>query len=364
MKPLLFLLTLSCACAVRVAAQETQAIDLAVSWAYTHPTGGDDTKDPAHREYREGYQLILGEKWSDARAKFKSMLAKYPKSAYRDDAEYWSAYALMHTNAQEAARAYRQFIKANARSRYYDDAVADLTSLTLSAPVVVTVPPGDHFETHVGSSMTVTVAPSMKRLERQLRREAREFSRLRVAKIFPPLPMRVAEEEKLDPKTQLKMEALLALGDTKNDEKAYVTLKEVALDPAQAQPLREAAMESLAGLTSGDPIPVFVEIARSDTNADIQSFAIDYIGESSIDGQRKVSLLMDLYQSLPQQRKDQRETIFYAIADVGNDTAVDFLSHIALTSDDYNLRRDAVYYLGSIGGEKARSALYEILKSK
>jgi hypothetical protein len=33
-----------------------------------------------------------------------------------------------------------------------------------------------------------------------------------------------------------------------------------------------------------------------------------------------------------------------------------------LAGEDYDLRRDAVYYLGSIGGENARSALYDILK--
>jgi HEAT repeat protein len=43
---------------------------------------------------------------------------------------------------------------------------------------------------------------------------------------------------------------------------------------------------------------------------------------------------------------------------------VDFLTTIALRHDDYELRRDAVYYLGNIGGEKARAALYEILRGK
>ena len=56
--------------------------------------------------------------------------------------------------------------------------------------------------------------------------------------------------------------------------------------------------------------------------------------------------------------------IFYSIADIGNEQAIDFLGKVARTSDDYDLRREAVYYLGSIGGEKARAVLYEILKEK
>jgi HEAT repeat protein len=56
--------------------------------------------------------------------------------------------------------------------------------------------------------------------------------------------------------------------------------------------------------------------------------------------------------------------IVYEVADVGNDRAVEFLLRVAKSDADYNLRSDAVYYLGNIGGDKARTALYEILKSK
>jgi len=67
---------------------------------------------------------------------------------------------------------------------------------------------------------------------------------------------------------------------------------------------------------------------------------------------------------LPAEKKDQRETIFYTIADIGNDKAVDFLINVARDNKDYELRSQAIYYLGNIGGEKARVALYDILKDK
>lgn len=68
--------------------------------------------------------------------------------------------------------------------------------------------------------------------------------------------------------------------------------------------------------------------------------------------------------TLPERRKYQRQIIFYNIAEIGNDKAIDFLANVARINKDYELRRDAIYYLGSIGSEKARSILYEILKSK
>ena len=77
-----------------------------------------------------------------------------------------------------------------------------------------------------------------------------------------------------------------------------------------------------------------------------------------------MGLLVDLFNAIPKDRTEQVQTIFYSIAEVGNDKAVDFLTTIGLGYDDYELRRDAVYYLGNIGGERARAALYEILRGK
>jgi HEAT repeat protein len=48
---------------------------------------------------------------------------------------------------------------------------------------------------------------------------------------------------------------------------------------------------------------------------------------------------------------------------MGTDRAVDFLAQVARDSSEDELRRDAVIYLGTIGGPKARNALYEILRS-
>ncbi|MER3523613.1 MAG: hypothetical protein C4326_05965 [Ignavibacteria bacterium] len=54
----------------------------------------------------------------------------------------------------------------------------------------------------------------------------------------------------------------------------------------------------------------------------------------------------------------------YAIAEIGNEKAVDFLASVARTHERVELRSDAVYYLGSIGSEKSRAALLRILKGK
>jgi tetratricopeptide (TPR) repeat protein len=309
--------------------------------------------DPAYTTYKEGYALILKEEWTDARKKFAALLSRHPDSEYADDASYWSAYALMHIDKKKARDAYQAFIEKNSESSYYDDAVADLAQIGGATPV-----PG----APVAWSYGVSTGPDMRRMERELRKASRSMHVMTV----PPMrgmAWNVMGDEELDQNTRLKMEALYALGENREDDQAYQTLKTIALDTKQAGPLRRAALDGLAGFTRHDVLPVCAEIAKTDTSLEIQAYAIDVIGQAKDRG-KSIQILIDLFNQLPPDRKESMETVFYSIAEVGNDRAVDFLKQVALTHKNFDLRRDAVYYLGSIGGERARAALYEILKSK
>ncbi len=327
----------------------------------------DDKDDPGYSAYKAGYNLILDEAWKDARKKLAEVISKYAKSEYVDDAQYWSAYALMHLDTKKAIEAYNKFIKDYPRSRYCDDAIADLGQL--NAPFVVTTTSGpDGARVHVAPIGAIAVGKTPRpgysyRLSSGMRRMSRDLSR-ELQWLGNGTPRPPHEPGKLDPETQLKMEALYAIGNTKEDEKSFQTLKDVATDLKQPRPLREAAIDALSDFKKFDVLPVYIEIARKDTNSEMQMCAIEYIAEHGKDKNKTVDVLVDLFNSLPNRRGEQSEMIFYSIAEVGSDKAVDFLAKVALTHDDYNLRTNAVYYLGSIGGDKARSALYEILKGK
>jgi hypothetical protein len=259
----------------------------------------------------------------------------------------------MHTNSEKARAAYQKFIEQYPHSSYYDDAVADLARVQTTTPA----PPA------AGSlSSTFNGTPNARLLERELRQMSRTM-RLRHStpgSVF--VWSEPGEDEHLDQDTRLRMEALYALGQ-REDDQAFQTLKGIALDPRQARPLREAALDGLAGFTKHDVLPVYAEIAQSDTNTELQAYAIDMIGQAK-DRTKSMTLLIDLFGKLPPGRKSATESVFYSIAEVGNDRAVDFFRNVALTHKDYDLRRDAVYYLGNIGGERARAALYDILKGK
>lgn len=149
--------------------------------------------------------------------------------------------------------------------------------------------------------------PPVRSMERALRLEMRQLGRIGRPQAFS-LPFRsLAREDDLDPTTRLKMEALYALGETAEDDRSYATLRDVAIDVKQPRPLREAAMDALTNFTKHDVLQVFVEIATKDTNRDIQGFAIVFIGEHGSDKNQRVTVLADLYRSLPRSRTDQRQ---------------------------------------------------------
>jgi HEAT repeat protein len=172
------------------------------------------------------------------------------------------------------------------------------------------------------------------------------------------------DAEEMDPNIRLKMDALYALGETREDSVSFRTLRDVAVDKTQPRALRESALDALSNFTHFDVLPVFLDVVKKDTSEEVQNMAIDYIGQISKDKNRLAETLRDLFYAVPRSRTEQLQTILSSIAEVGNDKAVDALAHVARTDNDYDFRSDAIYYLGNIGGERARTVLYEILRGK
>ncbi len=362
-------------------------------------------QDPDYRSYQEGYRLVLDGKWKEAKARFDTFLKEYPHSKFIDDATYWSAYAQMHFDRKAATTAYLRFLTRFPASRYYDDALADLTEINKGHPLVIgKFNDGKGTGVYVGSGATgmhvdtsgaviwneseagrdSVVIDRNGKVTKQAKKSieysygyttrsggsiahiealGRALQRMRLPRVWPPMAP-VIDEQKLDQSTRLRIEALRALDRSENDTNAFRVLREVAMDRSNARPLRFTAMEKLSELPGVDPLPVFVEIAKTDTGEEIQNFAVDQIGMLPGDKNRCVETLIDLFYAIPSSREQRREAVFYSIAEVGNDRAVDFLARVAQHDENYDLRSQAIYYLGNIGTPKARTALYDILKQK
>jgi tetratricopeptide (TPR) repeat protein len=327
---------------------------------------GDPQDDAGYALYRKGYRQILEEQWEAAQQVFAKLVASHPRSRYVDDAQYWSAYALMHTDREKALTAYRTFVEQHRSSSYYTDAIADMNQLKVNMALAerkdpfVTVTRPDA----AGTSYYIAVAPHVKGIERQIRISRGGPGPFPPGIAAPPAALQAFQGRGADPELEFRIQVVTAIGRGREDEKSFETLRDIIVDRQQPNIVRIVAINSIAGFTKHDALPVLVEVARADTNIELQNTAIEFIGQAARDKNRSVEALEEIFQSLPPDRTDQLATTLFAIADVGNDRAVDVLARVAKSNPNYDLRSDAVFYLGSIGSEKARAALVDLIRGK
>ena len=514
---------------------------------------GDDQDDPAYAVYKAGYKLILEEKWQDARKKLAEVMAKYAKSKYVDDAQYWIAYSWKQSDQKKAIEMYRKFLKDYPKSNYYDDAVADLNRLehpegvpggmvAVAPYVAVHMPPppstavvapsvaalaADAAQLASGNSdnpevrMKIDALYALTRgksdektlellkgivLDKEQPREMREAAlmvlrnqkdrdvsdifvqilksesdeKLKATAIFwlgqrardkkggdektIALLLQTAQDQsesrevreaalhalaginrpesidlfvqiaKTDPNKSVRQSALYAISRSArfDEQKAFQAMKGFALDQNLDPETRETAFYWIRNLKKGDALDLYLQIAKSDPNVKMRSAALYYIGEAgrkdpeavmkiykeflfdptqprevrgavlysltrlktdaafdlllqvaktepdqrlqqtaiycigqrAQDKPKALGILTSLFESIPKDHTETLNALLYSIANIGTDQAVDFLGKVAKTSDNYELRRTAIYHLGNIGGEKARAVLYDILKAK
>jgi hypothetical protein len=238
--------------------------------------------------------------------------------------------------------AYQRFVREYPRSTYLDDAVADLQLLE--------------------------VEEELHRFRQQLRapEPPREF-RIRIPEEF----RRLEEEftrEKTDPETRLQLEVLQAHSEGGDDPHTGQALREFVLDRKHPAPLRISALYILAESHMHDNQKVFLEVARGDTNEEIQRTAIELIARSGRERRQSVEQLIELFRTFdgtsltPGSSTGRLGTTLYAIATIGDERATEFLAEVARTHPNYAIRGDAVLYLGTIGSENARAALLRLLE--
>jgi len=338
-----------------------------------------DPDDPAFAVYREGYNLILEERWEDARKKFAELVRRHPRSAYLDEASYWTAFSWKQSDRRKAMEAYQRFVRDYPRSTYLDDAVADLQLLEVEEELhrvrqqLRAPEPPPEFR--------VRIPEEFRRLEEEFARQIQSHeelarSRLQISREGDSLLARIPElhvrlhvtREKTDPETRLQLEVLQALSEGGDDPRTGQALREFVLDRKHPAPLRISALYILAESHVHDNQKVFLEVARGDTNEEIQRTAIELIARSGRGRRQSVEQLIELFRTFdgtsltPGSSTGRLGTTLYAIATIGDERATEFLADVARSHPNYAIRGDAVFYLGTIGSENARAALLRLLE--
>ncbi len=336
-----------------------------------------ETEDPAYALYREGYAAVLGEQWQTARKAFAELQRRFPASPYADDAAYWTAYSWKEQDPAKAATLYRKLLKDFPQSPYLDDAVADLRMLEVGAELarmneLRTAPPARH-------EVRITISREIGRLREDIARlnEARaglEQQRLMVfgqgdtliIRTLPPMRIGTAPQP-LDPQLRTRLQAMRELTQAGSPGEAPQALKELVMDPHQPPQLRLSAIYSLGSIREPEARSVLLEIARTDAAPDFQRSAIEVYAQSAPERGKAVEDLIGLFKQFSgdgHTRDPRMGTTLYAIASIGDARATDFLAEVARTHPDEDIRNSAVLYLGSMGTERSRNALIQLLRAE
>jgi len=366
-------------CMIRVAGAAAELSPPASPFVISAPAG-EEADDPAYALYREGYHAVLEEHWAEARNLFAELRQRFPKSRYRDDADYWTAFSWKQEDPAKARVAYETFIRERPGSTYFGDAIADLRMLEIEAALAdapLPPPSAAAFEREIRIRLPEEVRRIEQDMERVARAQAtmmnREFMIIRegdtlLAKMPPPsMRIRILPPIADDPDLQLRINALDAMTAGKRDESAFKALHDIALDPRQPIPIRHVALNSLTEFPRNDPGAVFLSVANRDTNETIQRIAIELFAASNRSRDDRRERLMEMFRRFEKsspQRVGALSTALYGLAAIGDDPAIDFIAHIARSGSTQPLRSDAIYYLGNIGTDRARKALFKIVRGE
>jgi HEAT repeat protein len=163
-----------------------------------------------------------------------------------------------------------------------------------------------------------------------------------------------------------KGRALYVLGKQRTESRAEVEalMREIALRTSEDRDTRMAALCALADSKGDAPIDLYEDLALREKDEEVRQLAVHLLAKSMKDKAKAFSTLSGIYGKASDKERSLKEAALYGIADLGSAQAVSFLRNVAKTDPDHELRRQAIYFLGSIGGEEAKAALLEILRKK
>lgn len=345
----------------------------------------DDQDDPSYRLYKEGYKLILDEKWADARSRFSELLSKYSKSKYCADAQYWMAYSLKYSDKKKAIDAYKSFLKKYPSSNYYDDATADLGRL--ENPTLPVVPPPNRFIPPVRATGVtepeVATAPTGYTVYEGA---AREYA-LAAAGRAPGW-----EEKQEDPQVRMKVEAFQALVRSGKDQKTLDLVKETLLDPKQPKRMRETALYALrnfdekaraayavsrddgqspavreaAGKATKaydnfDLQGFYVQVLKTDTNAWLSQNIIFQLGKYAEQGDERIIAELKRTALDGKKPREVREAALFSLRGAKRPDILELYGQVAKQDADAKIRLAAVYQIGQ-ASRADEEAAYKLLK--
>lgn len=264
----------------------------------------------ADEAYQAAYELVLSENWSAASDALRSFSANHSGSKWEDDAQYWQCHAAEKRgdNLERVFECYQEFVSEYDRSSWVDDAESSMV--------------------RVGKRLVDS--------------GHREYDA-----ILKSLGSSIEEDVRL-----AALDALWQSGDAQALE-AMVGLYDEGGSPA----FKKKIIFGLSQFEDPAANRKLRQIAENDPDMEARKDAIFWIVESG--GEEALSLLESLMTQ--NQSVEIQKQVVFAYSQMDND-GVDPLINIARTSRHEEVRKDAVFWLGQLGGPRV-VAFYDELFS-
>ena len=281
----------------------------------------------------------------------------YPSDRNLDEAMYWLAYAYEKQNKNnEAEGVLRSLLGRFPKSNWADDAKVLSARLTAKRGGIVTVDENDTDELRILALRSLCENDRVScsaRVSEVLR--SSKSPRVKEAAIIllgryggteaVPALVQMARAEADE---KLKMRAISALGST-NDERALDVLREIAMGTAYSdESPADSAIHALAGHDNARAVTILGEVATRGQNVKARTHAIELLARRR--GDNVVDELLRLYDAVPELTVKK-----YVLAALGNrkdPRALGKLAEVARSASDVQLRAQAIRSIPNRGEEE------------
>ncbi|HEX8352084.1 MAG TPA: HEAT repeat domain-containing protein [Pyrinomonadaceae bacterium] len=304
--------------------------------------------EAATNAYAQGRTFLTEQKWDRAVSVLSRYVNDFPSDRNLDAALYWLAFAYEKQNKNsEAESAIQSLLGRFPKSTWADDAKVLSARLKAKSGGVVTVDendPNDELRIlalrtlcendRVGCSARVGEVLRTSRSPRVKEAAIIILGRYGGTEAVPAL----IQVSRNDSDETLKMRAISALGSS-NDERALDVLREIAMGAAYAdESPADSAIHALANHDNPRAVAILGEVAARGQNVKGRTHAIELLSRRR--GDNVVDELLRLYDAVPDLQGKK-----YVVAALGNrkdPRALNKLVEVARSASDVTLRAQAI----------------------
>jgi HEAT repeat protein len=156
---------------------------------------------------------------------------------------------------------------------------------------------------------------------------------------------------------EVRRQAAFAIGISK-DQGALAALQSLYGSATHREVKRQIIFAASINESKDDAVKFLIEVAGKDADRELRKQAIFWLGQKA--GQRSLDALSDTLNSTDADTEVQKQAVF-AISQRPRDEAVPLLIRIAKTHPKAAVRKQAIFWLGQTGDERALEFFKEVL---